>query len=166
MKCPSMVNTRKHESISRSIDKKIKTAKPLARKSSNKILIEPVLSSAKPQAVPCNNPKKYLMKVYSSTASLNTSTVRTKKQKRMGKKLLKLVPIVKQILLHLEVPVIVKKIVQLSRASRTQQFRNNIDKVLRLKAVQGFCENSRIASWLYKTKIHKILTFNEPKFFM
>ena len=113
-----MQQSRKNDSVSRSIDKKL-SAKPLARKSSNKILIEPILHGQRPSITTCHNPKKYLLKVYSGTASLNTSQVQPKQRKRMGRKLLKLAPIMKAILKFLKVTEIVQKVVQLGKLSRT-----------------------------------------------
>ena len=124
MKSNSTVVTRRAEPGSKSIDHKIKMEKPLNRKSSNKILIEPIseklVSMASTKIQPNSsgkNPKKYLLKVYSSQTSLN---VGQKSKRKKARRMLKQAKILRAILRHLEVYEVVSKIACLSKSTRTQ----------------------------------------------
>ena len=122
------------------------------------------MANAKFQLSSGKNPKKYLLKVYSSSTSLNTSQTRGTKRKR-ARKMLKQSKILRTILQYLHVSDIVTKIVSLSKSTRTQQFRFNVDYALKQSVMKGLTEEERIQCWLYKTKIHKILKYNEPHFY-
>ena len=73
--------------------------------------------------------------------------------------------ILRTILEYTTVIDIVTKIVSLSKNTRTQQFRYNVDKSLRLSVLDGLNQSERIYLWLYKTKIHKIMKHNETDFY-
>ena len=77
------------KSQSKSIDQKVRVEKQLNRQSSNKIVIEPMSEKITNMALGSFNPKRYVMKVFSSTTSLHgTGTSKTSKRK-LARKLLK-----------------------------------------------------------------------------
>ena len=60
---------------------------------------------------------------------------------------------------------ITKRIVSLSKSTRTQQFRFNVDQALRRAVTEGLSDEDRVHYWLYKTKVYKIKKHNEADFY-